>query len=52
MGGIIVVVYMGDLKIAIKGSIIDVEHNMTPHFVGNMLLYVFAYNLHHFNTSV
>lgn len=52
MGGIIVVVYMGDSKIALKGSIIDVEHNMIPHFVGNMPLYVFAYTLHSFNTSV
>ena len=51
MGGIIVVAYMGDSKIALKGSIIDVEHNMIPHFVGNMPHYVFAYT-HYFNTSV
>ena len=52
MGGIIVVVYMGDLKMAIKGSIVDIEHNRIPHFLGNMPLYVFAYTLYYFNTSV
>ena len=52
MGGIIVVVYMGDLKMSINGTIVDIEHNMIPNFLGNMPFYAFAYTLHYFNTSV
>ena len=45
--------FWGDArKIAIKGSIIDVDPYIIPHFEGNMSHYVVNYSLHYFNAYV
>ena len=45
--------FWGDArKIAIEGSIIDLDPYIIPHFEGNMPHYVVAYSLHYFNAYV